>query len=339
MPRIDPAHLHCTIYLYPNKSAAEKGANFGGSGFLTAIPYSQLIDGQQRAHVYAVTNSHVIGKKEGNSPVIRCNRLDDKTEIISYIYEEWTDFGEYEDLAIRRLDTDYVNKISWLAYFPWTFVMVQDVIVRERYAPIDIGADVVMIGRFISFDGKQRNLPVVRFGSISMLPLEAVPHSNKKRPDQYSFLVETHTNPGTSGSPVFTTKEREDGFVEPDKLLGVVWGYSTVNSKILRKKTHDEIANMYTPANSGMAMVVPAWKLAACLYHKDVIMERDEIEKREIEETEERQGGVAPASYTPDMDETEDMFLTEAGFEEVLAKVVRPVKPKGNKKPNSKPRK
>lgn len=327
MPNIDPGYLNCSIYLYPNEKAAKDGAKAGGSGFLIAIPYQQIIAGEQRSHIYAVTNSHVISKTEGDSPVIRFNRHDGKTETIPYSYEDWIDFGEHDDLAVRRIDANFVPAISWLAFFPWSCVMPDEVFNRSIPAEIDIGAEVVMFGRFIAHDGKQRNLPVVRFGNISALPIEPIPYPNvkgmKKRPEQLSFLVEARSNPGTSGSPVFTTKVREDGYVDPRRLLGIVWGYSTVNSPILRKKTREEVANMVAADNSGMALVIPAWKLAIYLYRKDLQIERDEIERQELEEFGETEGGAAPAGANQDYDETIDSEFTEEDFEKSLRKVAR----------------
>lgn len=332
MPRIDPGYLDCTIYLYPNTKAAQSGQNYGGSGFLTAIPYESEIDGQLRSHIYAITNSHVISKDEGNSPTIRFNRHDDKTEIAPYTYEDWIDFGEHDDLAILRLSNELVNSIKWLAFFPWASITPGDVFSRNDFPPaIDIGTDVLMISRFLSHDGKQRNLPVVRFGNLSMLPFEPIPYPNvkgKNRPPQESFLVEARSNPGTSGSPVFTTRVREDGYTVPQFLLGIVWGYSTYRSKVKYKKTKDAIVDTYIDENAGMAMVIPAWKLLPCLYREDMVMERKKIEQKDKEESEERQGGAAPAYALSDNEETN---FTEEDFEDALRKVSRREKPKEDK--------
>jgi len=64
------------------------------------------------------------------------------------------------------------------------------------------GDDIFMVGRFITFDGKQRNTPVVRFGQISMLPAEPV-EVDGGRAQEEVFLVECRSIGGLSGSPVF----------------------------------------------------------------------------------------------------------------------------------------
>ena len=175
MPSIDPQFLDCTIYLYPNKIAAMRGAQAGGCGFLVTIPYEQEINGVQRSHVYAVTNSHVI--REGNSPVIRLNRLEGQTEVLALKYKNWTDDWEEDDLAVCMLDDTIMNRFRWLAPFPSSFV--KEDMIGGRI--VGVGTDVVTIARFISHDGKQENMPVALFGNISMLHWQPIQHETRKK--------------------------------------------------------------------------------------------------------------------------------------------------------------
>ena len=63
------------------------------------------------------------------------------------------------------------------------------------------GDEVFMVGRFSGHQGTLTNLPVARFGAISMLPREEIrnPMGNRTK----HFLVEVRSIPGFSGSPVF----------------------------------------------------------------------------------------------------------------------------------------
>ena len=57
MSRITDQWLKCAFYIYPSRPDAEAGRSIGGSGFFVSIGWA---DNQERRHVYAVTNKHVI---------------------------------------------------------------------------------------------------------------------------------------------------------------------------------------------------------------------------------------------------------------------------------------
>jgi hypothetical protein len=66
---------------------------------------------------------------------------------------------------------------------------------------IGIGDTVAMLGSLIGHDGKVRNSPIARFGTIAMMPGDKI--KNLFGADQETYLVECHSIPGFSGSPVF----------------------------------------------------------------------------------------------------------------------------------------
>lgn len=65
---------------------------------------------------------------------------------------------------------------------------------------VGIGDDTIMVGRFINHEGKQKNMPTVRFGSIAMMPSEKV--ISPAGIAQETFLVEIRSLPGYTGSAV-----------------------------------------------------------------------------------------------------------------------------------------
>jgi hypothetical protein len=307
MPPIDLSILDCTVFLYPNKSAAASGAKFGGSGFLIAIPYQQEIAGQQRSHIYVVTNSHIV--REHKSTFIRLNNMDGRHEVVPKTYQDWIDNWDKDDLALCMLDNTTMSNYGWLAPLPNSFLTKKHVYWGsggiEVMFPrsVTFGSDVITVGRYVGFDGKQKNLPVIRFGNISMLPYEPIEHSRKGL-KQESFLIESHTIGGYSGSPVFSIQPLEGSplaamtgteWVFPDKLLGIVWGYSYVDTPVKRKirGNYEDVGNnMIVPEHSGMSLVIPAWKLGEFLGRDDLVMQRKNIEEKEFEDAENR-GGAA----------------------------------------------
>jgi hypothetical protein len=48
-----------------------------------------------------------------------------------------------------------------------------------------------MVGRFINHEGKQRNLPALRYGNIAMMPLEPI-IQQETGITQESFFVKIH---------------------------------------------------------------------------------------------------------------------------------------------------
>lgn len=135
------------------------------------------------------------------------------------------------------------------------------------------------MGRFIAHDGIQRNDPIVRFGSIAMMPGDPVFQKDRGF-HQESFLIEARSLSGFSGSPVMLyvstdsnrfrsgTWETTD-FIQNRPsitgLLGIDWGS-------LRLK--DEVVT-----NTGIMGAVPVWKLTELLDQQEVVEMREEIAK------------------------------------------------------------
>lgn len=273
MPRIDDRFLDCSIYLYRNQASAMEAAASGGAGFLVALSAEKcwVLPGKcpQRDfhHLYAVSNRHVVEK----SPVVRLNTHDGTFDIIPLESSNWI-VSQEDDVAICPLEYQRAYK--------FVSIGVDDFLTEEwaRRHDIGIGDEVFMVGRFINHAGKQRNLPALRWGHVSMMPFEPLYHPTNPTNQQESFLVEVHSISGFSGSPLFVrpvashkvslresaTNTAVTGIIGPSSgspwlgpwLLGIDWGY--INK-------HDQQQN-----NTGMSGVVPAWKLRALLESEHV---------------------------------------------------------------------
>jgi hypothetical protein len=137
-----------------------------------------------------------------------------------------------------------------------------------------------MVGRFLNHEGKQRNLPSVRFGNIAQMPNEKIRQEFRNNFDQESFLVECRAIGGFSGSPVFVyIAEYENEWRPaalpriagglPPRLLGIEWGilskWEPVCDAHGRPVGRPQPDSLQVDTNSGMMGVVPAWKLAEIL--------------------------------------------------------------------------
>lgn len=292
VPRLDDKFLDCSIYLYPSEGDAKRGERIGGSGFLAAVPGKEyhFEDGSNKAfatyyHLYAVSNRHVIQK----NPVARLNTHKGEFAVFPLVTADWTAAPD-QDVAVAP--------ISYDAAYKFLCISTEYFVTPELAAKQDIGIgdEVFMVGRLVNHEGKQRNLPSVRWGHVSMMPDEPVFHESNAGQRQESFLVEVHSVSGYSGSPVFvrpfwTRKvsathypvtntvvytgsapyypEVGDGKNGP-WLLGVDWGY--INN-------HDQRQN-----NTGMSGVVPAWRVLDLLnlekFQKQRAREEEEMRRR-----------------------------------------------------------
>ncbi|MGC2445329.1 S1 family peptidase [Candidatus Binatus sp.] len=80
-----------------------------------------------------------------------------------------------------------------------------EVVANPRRWLIDVGTDVFITGLFLRHFGRERNIPIVRTGTIAALPEEPVTFVKDDGSEQKikAYLIETHSVGGLSGSPVF----------------------------------------------------------------------------------------------------------------------------------------
>jgi hypothetical protein len=275
VPRIEDQLLDCVVYLYASEADAKTGYASGGSGFLVAIPSEAHKD---IVYVYAVTNSHVI--REGGSTVIRFNTQQGDNAIAPLTDAHWVHHPDGDDIAVAAIAGLDQNVLKFCC------VHIKMFATREIIAQLDIGPgdDVFMVGRFVAHDGKQRNLPSVRFGNISMMPDEHVQHPRGYKVE--SFLVETRSLGGYSGSPVFvhilsaSRRPKDTALLTPGRptgpwLLGVDWGHLPIYEKVKEKDRVTNVSEGFVvSSNSGQMAVVPAWKLHELLYEERFVMLR-----------------------------------------------------------------
>ena len=299
MPRISDLFIDVAVYIYPDLDAAKLGVSQGGSGFVVEVPLEQNPDWTQ---MYVVTNSHVV--ERAKTPVIRLNRTDGTTECIPTTAGDWTPHKDGDDVAVLPFDVEQA------AFLKFCTLRLKDFVTPELvYAEdIGIGDDTVMVGRFINHEGTQQNSPAVRFGNIAMMPKEKI--ISETGFPQESFLVEVKSLPGYSGSaillysPCATNDMSQRRFGKPNSsppigkglwqedsylwmkpkgpyLLGIDWCHISRRAKILNRDRKPIDEGWYVEENTGMAGVVPAWKIAEILNSEEFKMQRQK-EDQEI---------------------------------------------------------
>jgi hypothetical protein len=136
------------------------------------------------------------------------------------------------------------------------------------------GDEIVIIGLFSRHVGTERNLPVVRGGSIAAMPEEPLidPASGL---EYDAYLAEVRSIGGLSGSPVFVILTM-DRYVEVDPsfdpgrafhVVGLVRGHWNARTD----EAFDSFLDEREPANLGIAIVSPATDLLP-VFERDVFV-------------------------------------------------------------------
>jgi hypothetical protein len=273
VPKIPAELLESVVYLYPSLESAQEGRGFGGTGFIIDTP--AYTDPLQRLLIkdkdaprfrYVVTNKHVVdGAREQPAQIVRANTAEGNV-CIATEPEEWI-FGPRHDVAIRALSEPEVP-------FPMYGRIKFEYFVPERAdfpgSMPGPGEDVFYLGRFIAHEGarsshgqEQQNTPTVRFGNVSMLPLE--PIAMQHGPPQQAYLVEARSLSGYSGSPVFVYEpEIEVEYSEYDPTLDLRAGIDMMTRIRLLGVGCGHVQTSES-LNSGMMVVIPAARIIELL--------------------------------------------------------------------------
>ena len=275
MPRINDIILEAVVYLYPSSGSPD-----GASGFIIAIP-SEVYP--ERPYYYVATCVHEL---PGTSPSVRVNTTDGKSCTIETRRSEWTDHPGGDDIAILPLAFD----LTGVCAIKESRLITHSIIVEHSIGP---GDEVFLVGRFHVQEGTIRNTPTVRIGNIALMPHEPI-YQPKRGTKQESFLVEIRSLSRYSGSPVWVYpapwyprpgQEMIHSRAIGPYLLGVDWGHIGEYKPVLYKDTGTQVNDEWgVEQNSGMAGVVPAWKLAELLHVQELEDKRKHEEKRRREE-------------------------------------------------------
>jgi hypothetical protein len=157
---------------------------------------------------------------------------------------------------------------------------------------IGLGDDIYLSGRYINHEGKQRNIPTVRFGTIAMMNYEKI--INPRDYPQESFLAEVRTIGGYSGSPVHVILPNDRWCEHPDYkhlsdqahlqwLLGIEWCNIPLTAEPIYYRSKGKVhqhSKYFARMNTGMSGVIPAWKILDILRLPDLKKMRKEADEK-----------------------------------------------------------
>jgi hypothetical protein len=284
----------CVVFVY-RKRAQDSAPGPWGTAFLVVVP-------GREPTFYAVTAGHITTPSDASGApqqlYLRWPHKAGTPEEFEPIDRDGWELDAESDLAIRRLaDAPPVSRSrdSAEGYWPiFSQQLVTDPAVHLGRA-IGEGEDVFAVGLFSRHPGQEESQPTYRFGKIALMPREpvhiALPGSIGM--DVEAYLVELHSWGGQSGSPVFITDTRahifnelpiESGSTLP-AVIGFVQGHFDIDRLARRTQgaeaeAHgypaevEELEGVRVPINSGMAIVIPAARIAAMLEDPQLVADR-----------------------------------------------------------------
>lgn len=298
MTWIGPQFLDIVVFL------ATPGGEPGGTAFLVHV-HADDSDGT----AYLVTAKHNLEESKSDSVVVRFNEGSGATEIPTS-REDWF-VHDSADVAVLAATGDLARIpaasgkalpvdgfVSNALTFPTMHLSSATQIVGGE--TVQVGDEVFFTGLFSASAGKERNMPVARFGRLSRLAGEPVTlkrWGGTSAVKVHAHLVECLSWGGASGSPVFARRQTmtmlmaRDGKprgVHFDYVVGLL-GLVTAHWDLRRRAAVQEAPGSGSPGdrgeeeraleahfelNSGLAIVTPAQSIGELLYRDDVIAAR-----------------------------------------------------------------
>lgn len=290
MPHVPPGVLDCCAFLYASEADARNGAPTGATAFFVIVPSAT---GAPVTHAYLVTNAHVIQRDE---VVVRLNLKSGGVDYLTVRREQWIEHPRGDDVAVAPVALPF-------QHYSHTGASTS-VFLRKDDVAFGAGDECFFLGRQIGLDGKHRNTPAVRFGAVSIMNPEPILQPLRGF-YQESVVVEARSLGGYSGSPVFvygadrlqmatsapesTLPRRAEGappwefystslVASPLALLGIDWGHMGARGARAAPGLQLDQLEQELALNSGMMLVVPAWKIQEVLDLEELAAMRAEKE-------------------------------------------------------------
>lgn len=286
-PRFEDT-LSKTVVRITGQAEGIKGA-LNGTGFLVEVPETRIPG--DKVIVYLVTNRHVAmamaPDAAGRVVTHRVTKMEavvnlkvpvagNKAKSIPLPPGSPLQWHFPADISIDLAVIGFPMRDEYDAMeIPVSFFLTRDVWKTLRIGP---GDKVLTCGYFVHYAGAHQFQPIIREGSLAMVPddVMAVPIGGSAN----IYLADVHIIPGNSGSPLFLAPGFTwGGYVTDAKggipygLIGVVSGYMWEDNQLTLHAATDYEATIH--ANSGIAMVVPIDQLKELLFSTGLQSDRD----------------------------------------------------------------
>lgn len=304
---------------------------YRGTAFIVSVPGTQ-----QNDFVFVVTARHVAEKLEGSEFYIRANKRDGTAVALrGHADNQWwyhPTEREYVDAAVTVFPAGHLSELA-VDHIPLQMFADEGVIAGHN---IGIGDDVFITGLFTKVTETTKNIPIVRTGTVAMIPGEKIPFGDSMIE---AYLVESRSFGGLSGSPVFVRETLKIyAGIEANPDFGI-HGKDSKNQMFVGQEMqgigkffffgsmigHWEIRPGFSlteaeAVNMGIAPIVPAHKIKEILLQPELV---DMMKKADAEIAAKKRSG-AKLDFAPGKRE-ELQKLTREDFQAALTKVTRKV--------------
>ncbi len=296
MVDVDDDFFSCVCFLCvdePDDSGAIRPVPTA-TGFFVAVPLGST---PPASIDYVVTALHCIEKARAqgkNTIYIRFNkRPEGFIEVATSVDDWWT--HDTADVAAIRLVAKDVDAVSLSVdtfvgpgpHYEWEGDILD---YGKKVIRFVVGHEIYLTGLFTEHYGKERNLPIARFGHISRMPgTVEIKSVDGGRKQITAYLAEFQSWGGHSGPPVFfwhpmmvQTDVTDSGgntirttydLMHATAFLGLIHGHYDIQ----RMQETKDVGELQLKLNSGIAIVTPAEAVRQLLMREDLVKDREEI--------------------------------------------------------------
>jgi hypothetical protein len=265
--RIPDQLLKCIGFV----SRDEERFDYRGSAFIVSVPFDD-----HSACLHLVTAKHVALALQNGEAVIAMNGKDGFPLFMKNGGEGWFFHPDDPSVDVAVLPMASLR----LPEYDYQDISIDRFATAERIQKygIGVGDEIINIGLFSPFIGSSRLTPIVRTGTLAMMPDGRLPHPVYGSVEAY--LAEGRSIGGLSGSPVFVRDtvqlpvQTQDGApaqlsaLGTFHLLGLMLGHWDAPPDFSEADGRS--------VNMGISLIVPAYKILEVLFSPDLTTLRQE---------------------------------------------------------------
>jgi hypothetical protein len=252
----------------------KEGAQYrpNGTGFLVRVD----VESKDDAYViYLVTAKHVLHDGNENflpTIAIRLNKRDGSAAYVEMPTERIKIYTHSDaDVDIGLFPLSPSPMLYDFKVIPENIIANKETLKDLKIREVD---DVFFSGLFESHMGQKKNQPIFRFGKVALISDEKIEWPETKGVKFLDlFLMEFFSFGGNSGSPVFFQPSSESNIAKNNNQSPLIYLAGLVRGSVKVKEVF--LPDTYLSQNTGIAAVIPSYKLYEILHYEEVKANRN----------------------------------------------------------------
>ena len=131
---------------------------------------------------------------------------------------------KYVDAAVTFFSPSYTHLSQLEVEHVPVGMFADEKVIKQRH--IGVGDEVFITGLFTKVQETTKNIPIVRTGTVAMIPGEKIPFGDNLIE---AYLVEARSIGGLSGSPVFVRETLGVSLIDPEKMPTAIYRPARTN--------------------------------------------------------------------------------------------------------------